>query len=64
MLISKEKHYNLNDLRISVKLLSHAVALLWEAHFVLLSQLLNPTCKVPYPLWSGQDNHVCSRTLS
>lgn len=64
MLISKEKHYNLNDLRISVKLLSHAVAPLWEAHFILLSQLLNPTFKLPYPLWSGHDNHVCSCTVS
>lgn len=37
MLISKEKHYNLNDLRVLVKLLFYAVAPLWEAHFSLLS---------------------------
>lgn len=64
MLISKEKHYNLNDLTVLEKLLSCAVALLWETHFILLSQSLNPTFKLPHPLWSGQDNRVCSCAIS
>lgn len=64
MLISKEKHYNLNDLTVLEKLLSCAVALLWEALFILLSQSLNPTFKLPHALWSGQDNHVCSCAIS
>lgn len=49
MLISKEKHYNLKDLSISVKLLSCAVALFWEAHFILFPQLRNPTFNLPHP---------------
>lgn len=64
MLISKEKHYNLKDLSILVKLLSCAVALFWEAHFILFPQFPNPTFNLPHPPWSGQDNQVCSYITS